>query len=219
MISPQPPSSPSSSIPNLSARPALRRKLRTKRRDLSQSIQRQHAHQVAARILRLPGIARARCIALYVPTDGELDPAPIRARLARASTTWYLPVITSLAPPRLAFYPDQSAHRRRRNRFGIPEPDPSRQAPIKISSLDLVFLPLVGFDPDCQRLGMGLGFYDRCFGAIRARAHWYRRPRLIGLAHECQRVERIETNPWDVALDAVVTEQRLYLYDQPQSRS
>jgi 5-formyltetrahydrofolate cyclo-ligase len=189
---------------------SLRRELRARRRSLSPSTQRQHAQRVAARILSLPGIARARRIALYVAADGELDPTPIRKRLARAGLHWYLPVITSCSPPRLAFHADRTPRRRRPNAFGIPEPPHRRQAAVKLLALDVVLLPLVGFDAHCQRIGMGLGFYDRRFGDIRSRAHWHRRPRLIGLAHECQRLESVHAKPWDVALDAVITEAGLY---------
>jgi 5-formyltetrahydrofolate cyclo-ligase len=70
-------------------------------------------------------------------------------------------------------------------------------------------MPLVGFDANCNRLGMGGGFYDRTLAYLRLRRCW-RRPLLIGIAHECQRVERLETNTWDVPLDLVVTEERIY---------
>ena len=68
---------------------------------------------------------------------------------------------------------------------------------------------LVGFDARCNRLGMGGGYYDRTLAYLRHRVHW-RRPLLVGVAHECQRVERLEANPWDVPLDLVVTERRIY---------
>jgi 5-formyltetrahydrofolate cyclo-ligase len=56
---------------------------------------------------------------------------------------------------------------------------------------------------------MGGGFYDRTLAYLRIRRHW-RRPRLIGLAHECQRVEAIDTGPWDVPLDGVATEEGIW---------
>jgi 5-formyltetrahydrofolate cyclo-ligase len=76
-------------------------------------------------------------------------------------------------------------------------------------TLDLMLVPLVGFDGACNRIGMGGGFYDRTLAYLRRRRHW-RRPRLIGIAHECQRVDRIDPRPWDIPLDAVVTEQGVY---------
>jgi len=69
-------------------------------------------------------------------------------------------------------------------------------------------MPLVGFDPAGNRLGMGKGFYDRCF-AFRGRnpgsSPARRRPILAGLAHDCQQVERIPAEEWDVRLDVIFT--------------
>ncbi len=97
----------------------------------------------------------------------------------------------------------------RANRFGIPEPARRQRRLALAWTLDLILVPLVGFDADCNRLGMGGGFYDRTLSFLRQRTHW-QRPRLIGIAHECQRVERIQPQPWDIPLDAVATELRLY---------
>ena len=80
---------------------------------------------------------------------------------------------------------------------------------IAARNLDLVIVPLLGFDQDCNRIGMGGGYYDRSF-AFRRRFKHVKRPYLLGVAHEAQRVERIKAQPWDVSLDAVVTEKNLY---------
>ncbi len=71
--------------------------------------------------------------------------------------------------------------------------------------LDLVFVPLVGFDATGMRLGMGAGYYDRAFAFLRQRRHW-RHPRLIGLAYSFQQVPHIEGAPHDVRLNCVITE-------------
>jgi 5-formyltetrahydrofolate cyclo-ligase len=69
----------------------------------------------------------------------------------------------------------------------------------------VVFLPLLGFDPEGTRLGSGAGYYDRVF-AFRRRRHSWHRPLLVGLAYGCQQVEHIDLGRHDVPLDAVVTE-------------
>ncbi len=101
----------------------------------------------------------------------------------------------------------------RPNRFGIPEPIARGRRLTLPWNLDLLLMPLVGFDTDCHRLGMGGGFYDRTLAYLRLRRSW-RRPRLLGLAHDCQRIERIEPRPWDIPLESVITECRVY--DQPR---
>ena len=93
----------------------------------------------------------------------------------------------------------------RRNRYGLLEPDRDCPRLDRPRRLEAVFVPLVAVDPSGTRLGMGAGFYDRYF-AFRQSGSGWRRPRLIGLAYDFQRVDRIERAPWDVPLDAVLTE-------------
>ncbi len=88
-----------------------------------------------------------------------------------------------------------------KNRFGILEPR-SRQK-ISPQQLDVVLLPLLAFDQQGNRLGMGGGYYDRTFAFLRQKA-WRKRPLLIGIAHDFQQVAELEHAPWDVPLAMVV---------------
>jgi len=56
---------------------------------------------------------------------------------------------------------------------------------------------------------MGGGYYDRSFAFLRRRQYW-RKPRLLGLAYELQKQTSIQANDWDIPLDAVATEARIY---------
>jgi len=94
--------------------------------------------------------------------------------------------------------------RHRVNRLGIEEPAGSRS--IGARWLDVVLLPLVGFDARGLRLGTGGGYYDRAFEFRRWRTSW-QAPRLVGLAYAFQQVDAIVRAPHDVLLDAVVTEE------------
>jgi len=71
--------------------------------------------------------------------------------------------------------------------------------------LHVLIVPLVGFDDNGNRLGMGGGYYDATLSFLRRRRIW-RKPFLIGLAYECQRAARIPSETWDIRLDAVLTE-------------
>ncbi len=141
--------------------------------------------------------------------DGEPDVLDLIRQLPRGRR-WYLPVLRGHARGRLWFVRYRPGQPLKPNRFGILEPRQRGRAIQPISGLHLVLLPLVGFDADCNRLGMGSGYYDRSLACLGLRRYW-RRPRLVGIAHECQRVERLVVQPWDVPLDGVVTEAGVYL--------
>jgi 5-formyltetrahydrofolate cyclo-ligase len=68
---------------------------------------------------------------------------------------------------------------------------------------DIVFVPLLAFTADGERLGQGGGHYDRWLEANPGTT-------AIGMAWDCQRVDSLPTEPHDRALDAIVTPTRLY---------
>ena len=88
------------------------------------------------------------------------------------------------------------------HRLGMKQPLP--KAPrIASDALDMVALPLVGFDQRGNRLGMGGGFYDRAFACIA------RRPLMVGMAHQGQQISAVPTDSWDVPLDWIATDTQL----------
>jgi len=192
-----------------SDRSLLRTELRARRRALS-THERASASRQFARILRRSQLLRpGRHIAVYVAHDGEADPSAI-VRLARHNRCeLYLPAIADYRRRRMEFRSYARHAQLQPNRYGIPEP--KRGAPrIAIRHLDLVLLPLVAVDPSGTRLGTGAGFYDRCLQHLRAGRRW-RRPKLIGLGYEFQRVAGLEARTWDVPLDALLTEKDLHV--------
>ena len=191
------------------SRPTLRRQLRQARRQLSPTQQRLAARDLYRQLAQHPAFRRARHIAFYLPNDGEIDPRPLMLEAQRRGKATYLPVLNAWPRTRMVFQRIMPNERLRPNRFGIAEPAfrPNRQR--RIWTLDLVLMPLVGFDEHGGRLGMGGGFYDRSL-AYRGRRKNGHKPTLLGLAHECQKVDRLPLEPWDVSLQATVTDKSWY---------
>ncbi|WP_312679351.1 5-formyltetrahydrofolate cyclo-ligase [Stutzerimonas nitrititolerans] len=191
------------------SRPALRRQLRQMRRGLSASQQRLAAQKLRRQLAHHPLFRRARHIAFYLPNDGEIDPRPLLRAAQKMGKATYLPLLKSWPRTRMVFQRIEPDERLRPNRFGIDEPrvSPARQRPVW--ALDLILMPLVGFDEHGGRLGMGGGFYDRslAYRSMRKKSH---KPTLLGLAHECQKVDRLTLASWDVTLHATVTEENWY---------
>ncbi len=170
---------------------------------------RAHSQAIARSLGRHRHFHLSERLAAYWAADGEVDPAPLMALARQRHKRCFLPVLRPHPQRKLWFLPYSPGDPLTRNRFGIPEPDVRRRHVALAWELDIILVPLVAFDSECRRLGMGGGFFDRTLAYMRYRSAW-RRPRLIGLAHECQRVDRLPTQPWDVPLDMVVTESRIY---------
>jgi len=188
----------------LTAKVQLRRQLRSTRRALSAEQQTLAADRLLQVIKPLLGQARKRRIALYTAMDGEIDLTPFVAACRRWQVELYLPVLHRFKNT-LLFARYDATGPLRANKYGIPEPYQAEL--IKPWQLNLVLLPLVGFDPQGGRLGMGGGYYDRTFASAQ---RWPKRPRLLGVAHECQKVARIPVEAWDIQLDGIVSDLRLY---------
>lgn len=175
--------------------------MRIARRALS-PVQRAHAERKIRGYIRgLAVFKRARRIALYLNFDGEPDLTPLANAAAEQRKELFVPMITrstmtfALLEPRAALA---------RNFFGILEPAPSRT--IDPRNLDLVLTPLVAFDAHGTRLGVGRGYYDRCFSFLRHRQAW-QKPKLVGVGYELQFVaDSLEARDWDVPLWGAVTE-------------
>ena len=186
----------------------IRQQLRARRRALSAVEQDIAAAFAVTHILRDPMFLRSTHIALYLPNDGELDLTDLLEPAWRMRKCCYLPVLAAPGK-RLSFAPLTADSRLRPNRFGIPEPVVGHRDLRQPLQLDLVLAPLVAFDLDGNRLGMGGGYYDRSFGFLRRRKHW-RRPRLIGVAHDFQRVDKLPAQSWDVPLQGIFTNAGFY---------
>ena len=186
---------------------ALRRELRARRRAIPTVDRDLAAARLAvfadrARLLR-PG----RRIALYLPLPEEIDTRALMERARRRGCVIHLPRVVDTRSNRMVFVDARAPLRR--SQWGILEPTGSARVPTR--SLEVIFMPLVGFDDQGNRLGMGKGFYDRAM-SFRLRHPRSRRPLLVGIAFECQRVESLPSRPHDVPLDVLITERGFHRF-------
>ena len=181
-------------------RQQLRRELRRRRAALAPRARAAAAERIARHAGRSPWLQPGRRIGLYASYGNEVDTGPLRRLAARRGCEVYLPRITSHRSRTMSFWRDSGRYRP--NRLGIPEPV---TGPVRaVRHLDLVFVPLTGFDERGYRLGVGGGYYDRAF-AYRGRGGGGR-PLLVGIAFDCQRTSQFLPEAHDVPLDLVITE-------------
>lgn len=171
----------------------LRKELRNARRSLSADQQEEHAAAVSEHLLRSNLFVSASCVAVYLCSDGEVDLSPVIDELYSRGVKLVAPRIEGSEMRFLPFNPSETHSQ---NQWGIREPKIG--AHVDETEMSVALVPLVAFTDEGNRLGRGKGFYDRYFNGDETL--------LIGIGHELQRVESMETKAWDRRLDAVVTE-------------
>jgi len=179
----------------------LRRTIRQRRRALSQIEQRQASFLLIHNIKRENFLKRFKHIAIYFPCNGEISLLGLLNKVKKNKII-YLPIIK-----RKKMYFMRYEGKLKKNRFNIPEPA-QRFKKIHPSILNVVFTPLLAFDDRGNRLGMGGGFYDRCFHYLNHRRN--KKPLLYGVAYDWQQVSTLNPNSWDIPLNKVITDQRIY---------
>ena len=189
----------------------LRKILRKQRTAISEDRQRLHAHAIAKLFQEQETwMKQGEHVALYLSVEGEINPEYIADMLWQHGRHCYLPVIPKDKQGPLLFAPWDRNSVMVPNRYGICEPKYRSNDLCCAEQMDVICLPLVGFDQRGHRLGMGGGFYDH---TMAERAVWQHKPVLLGLAHAIQCIDDgLPNEPWDVALDAVITEKRVYCF-------
>jgi 5-formyltetrahydrofolate cyclo-ligase len=185
---------------------SLRRSIRQRRRNLPLQLKQEFDYAIHKSIISSGLLTRSSSIAGYLSNDGE----PSIDLLSQSCTTYklpyYLPVIHK---QKLLFSPYSWGDKLALNKFNIPEPSTTHSYPTKFISTLLI--PLVGYDTQGNRLGMGAGFYDRTL-AFSSNKSCNKKPLLVGIAYSLQAVEGLMANPWDIPLDAVITENGLLCF-------
>ncbi|MFS2225505.1 5-formyltetrahydrofolate cyclo-ligase [Pantoea sp. B65] len=190
---------------SLSDRQDIRTHVRHLRLALSDEQQQQAAEQAAERALNFAPIRQANHIALFLSVDGELNTRPLIAKLWQQKKQVYLPVLHPFARGQLLFFRYDATTPLQPNRLRIPEPALNILNLLPLSELEVVLMPLVAFDHNGHRLGMGGGFYDRTL------QNWQHEKFLpVGLAHDCQQVDSLPVAEWDVPLAAMITPSNLW---------
>lgn len=140
-------------------------------------------------------------VASYVAVRSEVDLTSLHRRILSDGRRLLLPRVVDDTAIELVGVDEESLNQMRRGRFGILEPVGE---PARLSSVELVLVPGLGFDAGGGRIGYGAGYYDRLLGKIEAARG--KSVQKWGVAFSAQIVAEIPREAHDVLLDRVVTE-------------
>jgi 5-formyltetrahydrofolate cyclo-ligase len=171
------------------------------RKSLPESFCKKASSTICSTILSCDWFARAKNIALYSAFNQEVDLKQLLIPSDMGAKSFYLPKV--LDENTLAFVPIDENTKYIKNKYAILEPDVAFSKQIRVSDLDIIFLPLVAFDAEKHRIGMGRGYYDRALAN-------HQEALLIGVAYSFQQQEFILNDEWDVNLDIIITEDKIF---------
>jgi 5-formyltetrahydrofolate cyclo-ligase len=143
----------------------------------------------------------AKLIACYLSMPDEVDTRIIIERAWCANKRIFAPITRKTGE--MFFREIRAETPLSSNKMGLWEPVSGEI--ISPRALQLVITPTVAFDNSNHRIGMGGGYYDRCFSFLRNRNRWIK-PKLLGIAFRCQKVEKISPNIWDIRLYRTIDE-------------
>ncbi|MCL1058508.1 5-formyltetrahydrofolate cyclo-ligase [Shewanella gelidimarina] len=200
---------PHAEAPAVNSPKAIRQAIRVARRSLSSVQQSAFANTAAIKALQKLKQLKADKVALYLTNDGELDTQVLIKTLWQQGIQVYLPRLHPFTAGNLIFLRYEEDTAVKKNSLGIWEPHLDITQMILPHQLDVVITPLVAFDDQGNRMGMGGGYYDRTL------ANWQTRkkPFPIGYAHDCQQVTKLACQHWDVPLPFIITPSKNHSFD------
>lgn len=193
---------------------ALRARFRAQRRSLGDVLRKRQDRCINEAIVGLVTEQSANCrppghavspgfaVSAYLAFDGEPDVRPALEALSRQGVRIVVPaIVTGSGKRRLEFRDWAPDGPLAQSALGIDQP--AEGAEVHAQDLDIMLMPLVAWDERGHRLGMGAGYYDRALAALACSG----RPLRVGVAYAAQKCPELPSDPWDVRLHEVITEE------------
>ncbi|MFZ2236971.1 MAG: 5-formyltetrahydrofolate cyclo-ligase [Dokdonella sp.] len=187
-------------------RQALRSELQARRAAATPAQRITAAQGLRGTLEQIPEFLTDANIGGYWATSGELPLMALFDGMRQRDQIFHLPVVGPLHS--LQFVAWKVGDEVAPNRYGIPEPVHERSRRVAVDMIDVLLMPLLGFDRSGNRLGFGGGYYDRALEFLRDREQ-AASTLLVGVGYSFQEVEHIDAEPWDVKFDYIATEREL----------
>ena len=182
---------------------ALRAEARRRLRALAPAARAAAEAEIARRVWTVPPVAAARTLLLFADLPEEVHTDTIAAEARARGLTVVYP-LTRVDDRTMTLHRVDSPAELRTGNYGIREPAPGLPA-IDPAQVDAALVPGLSWDRAGNRLGRGAGYYDRMF----ARPDW--RGFRCGIFFAAQEAGEVPREPWDLPLDAVVTEREVWV--------
>lgn len=161
---------------------------------------------ILQKVLKTPEYMEADNILLYADYNREVMTRGIFEDAMMRKKRVYFPKSDKFTNA-MTFYQTLSVKQLEKGYMGIPEPKENPQLCYKFNANEdtLVIVPGVAFDMAGFRLGYGKGYYDKFLSNRRQLS-------TMALAFACQIVEELPSEPHDIKMDKIVTEEIIYSF-------
>jgi len=167
---------------------------------------------IQQRLFALEEFRKALNVMMYVSFRSEADTKSCLPHIIALGKKLILPLVDA-ANRLLELYEVRDVSELVPGYMGIPEPRIKVNRRVDLSAVDLIIIPGAGFDMKGNRIGYGGGYYDRLLSGIRNQKSTSHPqplpPVLVALAFEEQIIEEIPSEPHDIKMDMLITENRL----------
>lgn len=184
---------------------SLRKTFRSRRQNLSTDTQVAASNHISKKLTALLSIENQPTLnlAVYLANDGEPNLTSFIQTCWEHNHHCLVPILHPFTSGCAIFQRYETNTEMKHNKYGIWEPRLNCKQLVTVDKIDAIILPLVAFDDNKNRLGMGGGYYDKTLASTVKSG---RKPKLIGVAHNEQRSDSpLPTEPWDITLDNIVT--------------
>jgi 5-formyltetrahydrofolate cyclo-ligase len=179
----------------------LRETIMKKRSGLSAAAVKKNSGEIKKRLFQLNEFKDAQTVLFYVSYDNEVSTHDMIKECLKTKKTVVVPkcdtVKKTLVLSRLSKWEDLS-----QCSYSILEPRDDDIQAVACPSIDVFIVPGVVFDLKGNRIGHGLGYYDRLLQQ-NTKGH------VVGLAFELQLVDSITSEKHDKRVEKIITEQRI----------
>ena len=177
--------------------------IKERQKELSDVYLNKASESISRKLRKMPEYKEAETVMLYVSVGKEVLTTRMMMFALQADKKVVLPLCTDTKNHLMEAKLWNEDYRLEQGAYGIPTP--SADAPtIDAEDIDLVILPCVTCDSECNRLGHGAGYYDRFIEKLRPDCG------KIALCYERILANDLPTEPHDVKMDAVITEENIY---------
>jgi 5-formyltetrahydrofolate cyclo-ligase len=181
----------------------LRKEMLVKRRNMETQDVSSFSNKIISSIMELPEFINSKNIMLYLSFNKEVNTYPLARWCLDNNKTVIAPYCIQSKREIVPYKITNLINDLTKSTFGVMEPNHALLSKVNIEDIDLIIVPGVVFDENCNRIGFGAGYYDRFLPKR------LKNTPAIGIAYDYQIVDKVPTGEYDVPLDFIITQERI----------